>query len=269
MNFKWDAKEYSKNSGNQKRWADGLLSRIDFRGDENVLDIGCGDGKITALLGKKVRRGTVLGIDNSKDMIGLAKGRFNGLYKNLFFKKADACRSGFKNKFDIVFSNSCFHWISDHNSLLKSTYKSLRPEGKLCVQMGAEGNFFGIVATGNKLIRRKKWRKYFVNFQSPFNFFAPFVYRKMLENHGFRIKTMRTFIDYMEYNSPEKFKNSLRTLWMPYMQYLPASLCEQFLAETVEQYLKDYPPNKKGWIKVKMIRLEFQAQKPELKNRKN
>ncbi len=73
---------------------------------------------------------------------------------------------------------------------------------------------------------------------------------------------MRTFIDYMEYDSTEKFKNSLRTLWMAYMYEAPVVLREQFLSETVEQYLKDYPPDKNGWIKVKMNRLEFQAQKP-------
>ncbi|MGD0784992.1 MAG: methyltransferase domain-containing protein [Sedimentisphaerales bacterium] len=261
MNYKWDAEEYSKNSGNQKRWADGLLKQIDFKGNEIVLDIGCGDGKITALIREKTPRGVVLGIDSSKDMIGLAKGRYDGKYKNMSFKKADACGLGFKNRFDIVFSNASFHWISDHNSLLKCIYQSLRPGGNLFVQMGAKGNFCDIVATGNKLIRRKKWRKYFKNFIFPYNFFAASAYRKLLRKYGFKINTIHTFSQYMEYDEKEKFKKSLSTIWMPYMCKAPSGLRGQFLDETVEQYLKDYPPNKNGWIRVKMNRLEFQAQK--------
>ena len=135
MNYKWDAEEYSKNSGNQKRWADGLLKQIDFKGNEIVLDIGCGDGKITSLLRGKTPRGTVLGIDSSKDMIGLAKGRYDGKYKNLSFKKADACRLGFKNRFDIVFSNAALQWIPDHDALIPRLFSLVRRGGALAVQV--------------------------------------------------------------------------------------------------------------------------------------
>lgn len=259
---KWDAKGYSKNSRNQKRWAEALLNQIRFRGNENVLDIGCGDGEIACRISEKVPHGEVLGIDSSKGMVDYAWNRFKDKYKNVSFNKKDACMLGFNNRFDIAFSNACFHWIPDQDSLLESIYKALKPGGRLFVQMGAKGNFAGIVKISDRLICTKKWRQYFKEFVFPYHFFTTASYRKLLKYHGFKVNTMRTFINYMEYDNPEECKDSLRTIWIPYLQKVPEALREDLLAEAVAQYLKNYPPDKRGRVMIKMKRLEFQAEKP-------
>ncbi|MCK9595377.1 MAG: methyltransferase domain-containing protein [Candidatus Omnitrophica bacterium] len=258
--YKWDAKEYSKNSHNQKRWAEGLLSQIRFRGDETVLDIGCGDGKISCRISELVPRGKVLGIDSSREMIRHARDTFKGRHNNLFFQKKDACRLGFKNKFDVIFSNACFHWIADHDSLLNSAGQALKPGGGLVVQMGAKGNIAGVIKAGDKLRRRKKWRGYFKGFTSPYHFSDPAAFTALLKRHGFKIRAMRTFVRYMEYTNAADFRDSLRTIWMPYSHRAPERLREEFLAETIAQYLKEHPAGKKGGIRVKMKRLEFYAE---------
>jgi trans-aconitate 2-methyltransferase len=74
--YQWNAKEYSKNSTNQYAWGQELIPKLTLKGNEALLDIGCGDGKITAELAKCLPRGIVLGIDNSKEMINLAKHMF-------------------------------------------------------------------------------------------------------------------------------------------------------------------------------------------------
>ena len=74
---RWDPKVYEKSSSAQQKWAEELLSRISIRGDERILDIGCGDGKITAGVAKLVPRGSVVGLDNSREMISFARDRFS------------------------------------------------------------------------------------------------------------------------------------------------------------------------------------------------
>ena len=73
---RWDPKVYEKSSSAQQKWAQELLSKISIRGDERILDIGCGDGKITAEIALLVPRGSVMGLDNSVEMLGFARSRF-------------------------------------------------------------------------------------------------------------------------------------------------------------------------------------------------
>ena len=65
----WNPKDYHKNSSEQQKWGLELLNKIAFSGNERVLDIGCGDGKLTMEIANRVRHGSVLGIDKSEDMI--------------------------------------------------------------------------------------------------------------------------------------------------------------------------------------------------------
>ena len=70
--YQWDAREYRASSSNQKRWALELLAQLELKGAERVLDIGCGDGEITAAIAARVPRGSALGIDSSPDMVEMA-----------------------------------------------------------------------------------------------------------------------------------------------------------------------------------------------------
>ena len=83
-NYKWDAQEYEKHSQGQHKWARELIEKISLYGNENVLDLGCGDGKVTAEISKIVSKGSIIGVDNSADMIKLATDRFSSaIYPNL------------------------------------------------------------------------------------------------------------------------------------------------------------------------------------------
>ncbi|MCK5217701.1 MAG: methyltransferase domain-containing protein [Methanosarcinales archaeon] len=89
--YKWNAKEYANFSAEQQKWAEELLSKLALKGNERVLDIGCGDGKITAGIAQLLPEGSVLGIDNSKEMIRFAKENFPlEQFTNLTFELEDA-----------------------------------------------------------------------------------------------------------------------------------------------------------------------------------
>ena len=73
---KWNAAAYAANSAVQQSWARELIAKLKLRGDEHILDVGCGDGKVTAELAAAVPRGLVVGIDASAEMISFARKTF-------------------------------------------------------------------------------------------------------------------------------------------------------------------------------------------------
>lgn len=69
----WDAQDYAKNSSAQENWAKELIKKLHLKGNESVLDIGCGDGRITRSIAKQLVQGSIVGVDYSPDMIRLAQ----------------------------------------------------------------------------------------------------------------------------------------------------------------------------------------------------
>jgi len=87
----WNAAEYAANSAVQQTWARELITQLQLRGDEHVLDVGCGDGKVTAEIARAVPRGSVTGVDASPSMIRFARKAFPpGRHPNLEFQVMDA-----------------------------------------------------------------------------------------------------------------------------------------------------------------------------------
>jgi trans-aconitate methyltransferase len=143
---KWNAGDYHKNSSEQQKWGLELLDKIALSGNERVLDVGCGDGKLTAEIVRRVPYGSVLGIDKSEDMLRFAQEHYQSdVFPNLTFMLLDACELDFNQKFDIAFSNAALHWIEDHPSVLHKIRGSLKAGGRVIAQMGGKGNASGIL----------------------------------------------------------------------------------------------------------------------------
>ncbi len=88
---RWNAADYAANSAAQQIWARELIAQLHLRGDEHILDVGCGDGKVTAELARAVPKGLVTGIDASPEMIRFARKTFSpGKHPNLEVQVMDA-----------------------------------------------------------------------------------------------------------------------------------------------------------------------------------
>ncbi|MFA6491995.1 MAG: class I SAM-dependent methyltransferase [Candidatus Babeliales bacterium] len=134
----WNSEHYKKYASFQNHeWAlAALFDHVTFNGDETILDIGCGDGNLTAKIAQKVPSGSVIGIDLSTSMIKAAQQSFNAV-ANLSFEIADATSFSFKQKFDYVTSFFVLHWIEDQLTVLKNIKKALKPNGKTIIIMSA------------------------------------------------------------------------------------------------------------------------------------
>ncbi|MFN6530106.1 class I SAM-dependent methyltransferase [Nostoc sp. ChiSLP03a] len=96
---KWNPEDYCKNSSDQQKWAKEAIVKLNLKGNESILDIGCGDGKVTADIASYIPNGSVIGIDNSSEMIDFAQKNFSPSYfPNLSFQIADAKNLNFNNK---------------------------------------------------------------------------------------------------------------------------------------------------------------------------
>ncbi|MHC4459685.1 MAG: class I SAM-dependent methyltransferase [Planctomycetota bacterium] len=110
--YKWNAKDYEKHSQVQQQWARELIAKLNLEGTEDILDLGCGDGKVTAEIARNTPSGSIVGVDNSSSMIELASERFPAnKYPNLIFMVMDAVQLAFIEGFDVVFSNAALHWV--------------------------------------------------------------------------------------------------------------------------------------------------------------
>ena len=67
-NYEFDGEKYKQASKHQKEWGNSLISSLNLKGNENILDLGCGDGVLTEQLSKLVPLGNVIGIDASKSL---------------------------------------------------------------------------------------------------------------------------------------------------------------------------------------------------------
>jgi trans-aconitate 2-methyltransferase len=260
--IKWNAADYAANSVVQQTWARELIAKLDLRGDEHILDVGCGDGKVTADLARAVPRGSVTGIDASPQMIAFAKKTFvTTEFPNLRFRVMDARKIKFDRRFDLIFSNAALHWVDDHPAILQGVASVLKPGGRLVVSCGGKGNAHDVFLALRPELRLKRWREFFREMPTPYFFYAPADYEKWLLKFGFQINTLKLAPKDAVYAGTEGFATWLRTTWIPYVQRVPENIREEFIGAVTHRYVAKHPPDAENNVHVCMVRLEIEAVK--------
>jgi len=259
----WNPNDYHQHSSQQQKWARDILDRLALAGHEQILDIGCGDGKITAEVARYVPNGFVVGLDSSAEMIEFARQSFPAdTLPRLRFEQGDAQQLEFVEQFDWVISFACLHWILDHRPVLAGIHRALRPGGRLLLQFGGQGNAAEMVQVMSEVVARPKWAGYFVGFAFPWRFYGPEDYRPLLQEAGLTATRLELVPKDMTHEGPQGLEGWLRTTWMPYWHRVPAELQQQFLDDIVASYLTVCPTDAEDrLIHLKMVRLEVEATK--------
>jgi trans-aconitate methyltransferase len=258
----WNAAAYAANSAVQQSWARELIARLQLRGDEHILDLGCGDGKVTAELAAAVPRGSVTGADVSPAMVEFAKKTFPPeKISNLRFRAMDARKLKFERQFDLVFSNAALHWVDDHEAILRGAARILKSGGRLVISCGGKGNAHDVFLALRPEMRLKRWCEFFRKMPMPYFFYAPADYEKWLPKYGFKINTIKLTPKDVSYDGAPQFATWLRTTWLPFTQRVPENLREEFIAAVTQRYLAKHPADATGKVPVRMVRLEIDAVK--------
>jgi trans-aconitate 2-methyltransferase len=237
MIFEFDGEKYRQASTHQKEWGARLISEFDLRGDERILDLGSGDGVLTAKLAELVPAGFVLGIDASSGMIEAA----NEIQRpNLGFKKIDVLDMDFEDEFDIAFSNATLHWVKDHRRLLTKVRKALRTNGILRFNFAGDGNcshFFKVV---RETMARGGFARSFDSFEWPWYMPTVEEYRALLDGASF------AEAEVWSENADRFFKNIEEMVgWVDQPSLVPLLVCLEgdtktgFRDEVVRQMIEE------------------------------
>ncbi len=263
VRYTWDAGSYEKHSSPQHEWALALINTLSFVGDERVLDIGCGDGKISAELAAHVPRGSVLGIDSAPTMIQYAYDKFPpSRVPNLRFQLRDATHLTFCDEFDLVVSFAALHWVHDHRAVLQGIKRALKLSGRAVLQFGGEGNAATLLAITDEVITHERWRRYFTGFTAPWTFYGIAPYRDLVNEAGLLARRIDLVPKDMTFREQDELNAWYSAVFMPYLERLPESQREAFTEEVAALHLERWPRDKHGMIHVPMVRLEVEVACP-------
>ena len=214
-----------------------VLDRMTLRGDETVVDAGCGSGRVTQALVQRLPRGRVIGVDLSASMIDAARRR---LGEQVDLRVADLVGLDLGNDglVDVVFSTATLHWIADHDAVFASLRRALRPGGRLVAQCGGEGNIARVHAAADAAGREAPFAPHLAGWRGPWNFAAPDQTEQRLLRAGFA--SARCWLEDRPVTPDEPHAYLAQINLGAHLQRLPGELADPFVA-AVLAHLGEHP----------------------------
>jgi trans-aconitate methyltransferase len=245
MNDHWNASDYAANARFVADLAAPVVELLKPLPGERILDLGCGDGALTAAIA--ATGATVVGVDGAADMVRAARAR------GLDARVADGQRLAFEGEFDAVFSNAALHWMPDAAGVVAGVRRALKQGGRFVGEMGGHGNVAAIATALRASLRARG-----VAPEAAFGWFFPTeeAFGGILREHGFEVRQIAliprpTLL-------PTGIAGWLTTFAAPFLAAVPAEEHTAIMAE-VETLLAPALRSSGGdWI-ADYVRLRFFA----------
>ncbi len=241
----WNSAVYHRLSGPQVSWGKKVLSRLRLRGDEVVLDAGCGTGRLTGDLLEALPRGCVVGVDLSQNMLGAAHEHlWSPFGTRVRLVACDLLHLPFESAFDGIVSTAAFHWVLDHDRLFANLRRVLVPGGWLEAQCGGGPNLSTLRRRANVLAATPKFADLFAGFHEPWLYQDAEGAAESLRRAGFvagetSIEAAPTVLD-----GAEQYNEFVRNIILRrHLENIPSEeLRAEFMAELTQQASVDDPP---------------------------
>jgi trans-aconitate 2-methyltransferase len=234
----WDGQSYDRISGPMEALGLEVLGRLELRGDELVLDAGCGSGRITEALIERLPGGHVIAVDASQSMVDAARARLPGAD----VRRVDLLELELERPVDAILSTATFHWIADHERLFARLRAALRPGARLLAQCGGEGNIDVLRSRAGAVMAHPPYAEHFRDFRPPWNYAGAEQTRERLLAAGFSSADCWLQPAPKQPDQPREFLSTI--VLGPHVQHLPPELRERFmddvLAELGEPVTVDY-----------------------------
>jgi len=261
MTKEWNAALYHQISAPQVSWGKKVLSRITLRGNERLLDAGCGTGRLTRDLLEALPNGHVVALDVSQNMLDEARAYLESDFPGrVEFVRCDLLDLPFDREFDGIFSTASFHWVLDHDRLFRNLHRALKPGGWLIAQCGGGRNIARLLARAERLIATKPYAHYFVGHVYPWTFSDAETAAMRMKNAGF--EQIETNLE----DAPTKFPHAAEfhqfvenVIMRHHLQRIPdASARENLMTELTSEFAKDDPS-----FLIDYVRLNLKARKAQ------
>ena len=244
-NREWNSEAYHRLSRPQFAWGQKVLDRLPLRGDETVADAGCGSGKVTAELLKRLPRGRVVAMDLSQNMLQTAREHLAPKFPGqVFFIAADLHDIPLDGVLDAVFSTAAFHWLPDHDRLFRSLVRALKPDGWLEAQCGGGPNLARVRERTVALMSRQNFAPFFAGWSPTWQYPDDITTAERMRRAGF--KEVNTWLEEMPttLSDAQEYKEFLSTVTLHrHIARIPHSvLREHFMDELARQAASDSPP---------------------------
>ncbi len=239
----WNARLYHRLSTPQVSWGKKVLARLRLRGDEIVLDAGCGSGRLTGDLLAVLPRGHAVGIDLSQNMLRSAREHLRS-HPNLSLVAGDLLHLPFTRVFDGIVSTAALHWVLDHDHLFANFRTALRTGGWLEAQCGGGPNLMAFRQRLETLTNTPRFAELFFGFREPWLFESAEEAAAALLHAGFvkvqtSIEAAPTLLD-----NAEQYGEFISTMILrQHLALIPGEdLRAEFIENLVEQAAADDPP---------------------------
>ncbi len=262
MGTEWEAERYQRISAPQLAWGGRIVEGIPLRGDEDVLDAGCGTGRVTRLLADRVPGGTVLGVDGSRRMVREASAQLADLAPRVRFAQADLTRLALAAPVDVVVSTATFHWILDHDLLFRRLFGALRPGGLLVAQCGGDGNIARTLAAADAVSGRAPYAEHLAGMPQSWYFAGPAATEEALVRAGFVDAHAALEEADTPFDTVDAAAEFLATVVLRHhLERLPDGLRAPFARDVATLRARDDPG---GRVVLDYVRLNLEARRPAM-----
>ncbi len=230
----WQGAEYEGVATLQQWLADQSLASLTLAGAERVLDVGCGNGKVTAEIAARLPGGSVLGVDPSHDMIAFARGAH--VAPNLAFEVGDARTLAYAGRFDLAVSFNALHWVHEQDAALRAIHASLRAGGRAFLQMVSRGVREPLEDVIEEVCATPRWASSFAGHRAPHVHYPPDVYRAMAEAAGFRVEALDVMDGAWDFRTRDAFAHWAHATFVFWTGELPADRRDAFIDDVIDRY---------------------------------
>jgi trans-aconitate methyltransferase len=256
----WDARTYDQVSRLiQYKWGQKVIKWRKWRGDEIVMDAGCGSGLLTKQLAKQVPRGKVYAVDIDSNMIKQAKNNLQ-FFDNIEIIQSSLTDIKLPRKLDVIFSNSALHWIQDHREAFQNFWEMLKPmssndvtdisvsnnsdnttgsSGQLLIQCGGYGNLQEIITILERITHLDRFKEHFADWKQPWDFAKAEDTSKLLQEIGYVNEAVYYSDDCVTLPNRRIYSKFVKTVVMKsYLDHLSSDNDDYYIAKLKDLFLE-------------------------------
>jgi trans-aconitate 2-methyltransferase len=232
----WNAAEYARVSQLQAAMAEEVLALLDLTGVARILDVGCGNGRITTEIAARIPGGTIVGVDSSAEMIAFATGRLPASIANARFEVADARCLPFTEVFDLVVSFNALHWIPDQHAPLNSICNAARHGGRAQLRLVPRGERKSLENVIEETRCAAPWNRYFQNFHDPYLHLTPEEYATLSERCGLIVRKVEVSDKVWDFGSRAAFEAFGKVTFIEWSRMIPEAERPKFVSDVLDRY---------------------------------